>query len=159
MTRDKDISLLRRTIELAEEAKAGGNHPFGSLLADEAGNILIEQRNVFTTLGSIGHAESEVARRGAEKFSPAELAKVTLYTSVEPCAMCTGTLYWAGIGTLVFGMTKKRLLQMTGNHAENPTIDLPSRTVLKAGQRKVDVRGPFSEIEDEIAKAHQGFWN
>jgi tRNA(Arg) A34 adenosine deaminase TadA len=158
MTREQDLRLLRRTIELAEEAKAGGNHPFGSLLADEAGNILIEQRNVFTTLGSIGHAESEVARRGAEMFSPDQLAKVTLYTSVEPCAMCTGTLYWAGIGALVFGMTEKRLLQMTGNHAENPTIDLPSRTVLAAGQRRVDVRGPFSEIEDEIAKAHQGFW-
>jgi tRNA(Arg) A34 adenosine deaminase TadA len=158
MTREQDLALLRRAIEIAEKAKADGNHPFGALLADAAGKIIIEQGNVFTTLGSLGHAESEVARRGAEKYSPEELAKMTLYTSVEPCAMCTGTLYWAGIGALVFGMTEKRLLEMTGNHAENPTINLPSRTVLAAGQRAVEVRGPFGEVEDDIAKAHQGFW-
>jgi tRNA(Arg) A34 adenosine deaminase TadA len=73
--------------------------------------------------------------------------------------MCAGTIYWAGIGAVVFGMTEHRLLELTNGDPENLTQNLPSRTVFAAGQRKVEVRGPFDELADEIAEAHIGFWN
>jgi tRNA(Arg) A34 adenosine deaminase TadA len=72
--------------------------------------------------------------------------------------MCAGTQYWANIGTLVFGMTERRLLELTGNHEENPTMDLPSRTVLEAGQKQVTVIGPVPAVEEAIAALHQHFW-
>jgi tRNA(Arg) A34 adenosine deaminase TadA len=71
--------------------------------------------------------------------------------------MCSGAVYWAGIGRVVYGLSEKRLKDITGNHAENPTLDLPCRTVFAAGQRKVDVMGPL--LEDEAAELHKGVWD
>ena len=72
--------------------------------------------------------------------------------------MCAGTQYWANIGRLVYGMSEQRLLQLTGNHDENPTMDLPSRTVLAAGQKVIEVIGPVPEVEGEISVLHRDFW-
>jgi tRNA(Arg) A34 adenosine deaminase TadA len=84
------------------------------------------------------------------------LAGCTLYSSAEPCAMCAGAIYWTGIGRVVYGLSERRLKIITGNHAENPTLDLPCRTVFAAGQRSVEVIGPL--LEDEAAALHDGVW-
>lgn len=156
----RDIKLLHRTSELADMARAAGNHPFGALLADQDGNILIEAGNAFSTQGGPGHAEAIVAQKAALAYSTEVLAKCLLVTSVEPCAMCAGTQYWAGIGTLVFGITEKRLAKLTGDNEENLTMDLPAATVFDAGQRKTAIRGPYAEaaLEAAIVKSHEGFW-
>ncbi len=73
--------------------------------------------------------------------------------------MCAGTQYWAHIGQLVYGMSEQRLLQLTGNHAENPTLDLPCREVFARGQKALQVWGPVPEVEDEIAALHRRFWS
>ncbi|MCB9994708.1 MAG: nucleoside deaminase [Hyphomicrobiaceae bacterium] len=153
-----DIRFLRRSIELGLEARAAGNHPFGALLVDAAGHVLIEAGNDFSHQKGPGHAETIVAREAAMLYEPDFLETCTLYTAFEPCAMCAGSTYWANVGTLVYGMTEKRLAQLTGANEENLTMDLPCRAVFEAGQRKTIVRGPFPELESEIAKSHEGFW-
>lgn len=153
-----DISLLRETIRIADKAKASGNHPFGALLADAAGKILITKGNAHATEGGTGHAELNVAREAAARYTPDVLKTCTLYTSVEPCSMCAGGTYWAGIGRLVYGMSEARLAELTGDNPENLTMSLPCRQVLAAGQRRVEVVGPFPELEDEIVRSHEGFW-
>ena len=116
-----------------------GRHPFGALLvAPDGETVLAEQGNVDT----VNHAESTLARAAALNFSTDYLWGCTLVTTVEPCAMCSGTQYWANIGTLVYGMTESRLLQLTGNHHENPTFDLPCREVFARGQKAITVIGP-----------------
>ena len=72
--------------------------------------------------------------------------------------MCAATQYWAHIGRVVFGMTEARLLAFTGSHAENPTLDLPCREVFARGQKAIEVIGPVSEAEDDIAALHRDFW-
>ena len=72
--------------------------------------------------------------------------------------MCTGTLYWANIGRLVYGFDETKLLSLTGDHAANPTMNLSSRVVLGSGQKKIEVHGPFPEIEDELISPHRSFW-
>ena len=158
LSQSDDIRFLRRSLKIAAEARAAGNHPFGALLVDDKGHVLIEAGNDFTHQGGPGHAESILAREAAMLYEPETLAKCTLYTGFEPCAMCAGTTYWAGIGALVYGMSEKRLSELTGSNAENPTMDLPCRSVFEAGQRKTEVRGPFPELEGEILKSHEGFW-
>ncbi len=153
-----DIALLRQTIDIAEKARQEGNHPFGALLADESGAVLLTSGNTYKADRGTGHAELNLARMASSRFEPEFLAKCTLYTSIEPCSMCTGGTYWAGIGRLVFGLTEERLAQMTGDNEENLTMSLPCRQVLAAGQRDVAVVGPFPELEDEIIRGHQGFW-
>jgi tRNA(Arg) A34 adenosine deaminase TadA len=124
------------------------------LVAADHTTVLLRQGNV----DSVNHAESVLARTAASRFMPAELWGCTLYTTVEPCAMCAGTQYWAHIGRVVYGMAESRLLALTGNHAENPTLDLPCRDVFARGQKPIDVIGPVADVEAEIAALHQDFW-
>ena len=155
MTPDQVVRQLRRANEVARRALTLGRHPFGALLvAPDGETVLAEQGNVDT----VNHAESTLARTAATNFTPDYLAHCTLVTTVEPYAMCAGTQYWANIGRLVYGMTERRLLDLTGNHGENPTLDLPCRSVFAAGQKTIEVIGPVPEVEPEIAALHLDFW-
>jgi tRNA(Arg) A34 adenosine deaminase TadA len=146
---------LRHANDVARAAMQAGHHPFGALLvAPDHEAVLLEQRNV----DSVNHAEAVLAREAAARFAPGLLWDCTLVTTVEPCAMCAGTQYWAHIGRLVYGLSEARLLQLTGSHAENPTLDLPCRDVFARGQKNVRVWGPLPEVEEEIASLHRGFW-
>jgi tRNA(Arg) A34 adenosine deaminase TadA len=109
-------------------------------------------------IDTVHHAETELARRAAAAYPPEFLWTCTLVSTGEPCAMCTGTLYWANIGRLVYGFEEAKLLALTGDHAENPTMSLAARTVLGSGQKPIEVVGPFPEIEDELLAPHRTFW-
>lgn len=149
------VAHLRHANQLARDAAAQGHHPFAALLVGADGQtVLMTQGNVDT----VNHAEAVLARAAAQRCTPDELWPCTLVTTVEPCAMCAGTQYWAHIGRLVYGLSEARLLQLTGNHAENPTLDLPCREVFARGQKDMTVIGPVAEVEEEIAAVHRDFW-
>lgn len=155
LTPEQAIRHLRRANQVASRAMSLGRHPFGAILvAPDGETVLAEQGNVDT----VNHAESVLARTVALNYSDEYLWNCTLVTTAEPCAMCAGTQYWANIGHLVYGMTEQRLLQLTGNHGENPTMDLPSRDVFARGQKNIEVIGPVPEVEAEIAALHLSFW-
>ncbi len=153
-----DLGNLRRAIGLAARSRAAGNHPFGALIVGVDGKVLAEaiNRSVPGKGDATGHAELEAVRTASTKHPPGALRSATLYSSAEPCAMCAGAIYWAGIGRVVYGLSEARLLALTGSHPENPTLALPCRAVFARGQRPVDVVGPL--IEDEAAAVHAGFW-
>ena len=155
---DFDVKTLEQTIILADEAVQEGNHPFGAVLVGKDGKVLATGKNSFSVDRGPGHAETNLAREAARRFDVDTLRHATLYTSVEPCSMCASTIYWAEIGAVVFGMTEKRLGELTGDDPENPTQDLDCRTVFASGRRLVTVRGPFIELEDAIAEQHKRFW-
>lgn len=75
--------------------------------------------------------------------------------------MCAGAIYWANIGRVAYGMTERRLLELTGSNEQNPTFDLPCRNVFACGQKEIEVVGPFSEVEVEVeaADVHEGYWD
>lgn len=96
MTGD-DERFLRRAIELAAEARAGGNPPFGSLLAGPDGGILAEERNTSVTDADItAHPELKLARWAARELDRATAAATTMYTSCRPCGMCAGAIERSG---------------------------------------------------------------
>ena len=149
------IALLQRAQALAEHAAAAGHHPFGALLVGpDHETVLMEQGNV----DSVNHAEAVLAREAAQRYTPDELWGCTLVTTVEPCAMCAGTQYWAHIGRVIYGLEERELLRLTGNHAENPTLDLPCREVFARGQKDVRVIGPVPAMAEAIAATHRRFW-
>ena len=158
----RDIELLYETARIATESRDGGNHPFGALLADAQGKILMEQGNeVVSTHNDCGHAETMLLMRASKAYDRAFLATCSLYTSIEPCAMCTGALYWSNVGRLVYALTEERLLEMTGSNPENPTFNLPSRVVINHGQKEIVVVGPVddADLEERIVADHTGFWD
>ena len=154
-TTDQVQRHLRRANAVAARAMTLGRHPFGALLVGpDHETVLAEQGNIDT----VNHAESTLARIAASNHAAATLAASTLYTTFEPCAMCAGTIYWAGIGRVVYGASEEALLALTGNHPENPTLALPCREVFARGQRPVEVIGPVDELRDEMVALHRDFW-
>ncbi|ROO86138.1 tRNA(Arg) A34 adenosine deaminase TadA [Actinocorallia herbida] len=153
-----DLRLLERAIALAGEARARGRHPFGALVADARGDVLAEAVNDSLPPGGdpTRHAELLAAAAAARAAPEGGLGGATLFTSAEPCAMCAGAIYWTGIGRVVYALSESRLLALTGNHPENPTLALPCREVFARGQRVVEVLGPL--LEDAAEAPHVGFW-
>ncbi|MDK2776734.1 MAG: nucleoside deaminase [Pseudomonadota bacterium] len=154
---EQDKTFMRRTFELAAEAREQGIHPFAAILVDGDNHILMEQVNGYLPdLDMTGHAERVLMTRASKAYRPDFLQNCTMYVSAEPCAMCAGSAYWAGLGRLVYSLSEHSLKQITGNHPENPTLDLPCRTVFASGQREVEIIGPVMEAEG--AELHKGFW-
>jgi tRNA(Arg) A34 adenosine deaminase TadA len=153
-----DEHFLRRSFDVARRAATHGNHPFGAVLVDQNHNVLIEAENGYMPAhDGTAHAERLLATQACTTLSPDILANATLFSSAEPCAMCAGAIYWAGIGRLVYGLSEYRLRIATGNHPENPTLDLPCRKVFESGQRTTVVIGPL--LEDEAEALHAGAWD
>jgi tRNA(Arg) A34 adenosine deaminase TadA len=152
-----DEHFLRRSFDVARRAATHGNHPFGAILVDRHRNVLIEAENGYMPAhDGTAHAERLLATQACTTLDADILRNATLYSSAEPCAMCAGAIYWAGIGRLVYGLSEHRLRSVTGNHPENPTLDLPCREVFKSGQRSTEVIGPM--LEDEAEAVHEGAW-
>ena len=157
-TPELDEYFLRRSFDVARRALTHGNHPFGAILVDQNRNVLIEAENGYMPAhDGTAHAERLLATLACTTLNPDILRGATLYSSAEPCAMCAGAIYWAGIGRLVYGLSEHRLRAVTGNHPENPTLDLPCREVFKRGQRATEILGPL--LEDEAEALHAGVWN
>ena len=156
MNTEQMLAALHRANGVAQRAMAMGRHPFGALLlAPDGETVLAEQGNIDT----VNHAESTLARTAAANYPGAYLAQCTLVTTFEPCAMCAGTIYWAGIGHVVYGAEETALLALTGDHPENPTLSLPCRDVFARGQRPVQVTGPVEAVAEEMVATHRGFWD
>jgi tRNA(Arg) A34 adenosine deaminase TadA len=158
MTPEQDLAFLRRSFDIARRARDGGDHPFGALLVGPDGETLREQGNGYSAEGAdrTAHAERLLASWAARTLDLAYLQRCTLYSSAEPCAMCAGALYWAGVGRVVYGQSEKGLKAATGAHDENPTLDLPCRIVFAAGQRATEVVGPL--LEAEAAQLQADYW-
>lgn len=155
---EHDLARLREAIALAARAVEHGNHPFGAVLTDADGVVVLHAENSVTTdHDCTAHAETALIRLASGRYTPAELLGFTLYTSCEPCAMCSGAIYWAGVGRVVYALGEDELFAMTGSNPENPTMTLPCRTVFAAGQRDTIVVGPA--LHDEAALPHRGFWD
>jgi tRNA(Arg) A34 adenosine deaminase TadA len=154
---ERDAHFLRRSFEIARRAMTHGNHPFGAVLVDRSGNVLLEAENGYMpSHDRTAHAERLLATQACTMLEADTLRGATIYSSAEPCAMCSGAIYWAGIGRLVYGLSEHRLRAFTGNHPENPTLNLPCREVFASGQRPTEVVGPL--LEDEAAVLHEGVW-
>ena len=115
-----DETLLRRAIDIAANAVTLGDAPYGSLLADAAGTILIEEHNTVRRDDDIAaHPELKLARWAARELSPEAAAATTMYTSCQPCGMCTGGIVRSGLGRVVYALATEQLVAL------NPGSDWP----------------------------------
>lgn len=154
---EKELALLRTSFELARRAREQGNHPFGALLVDSAGNILLEAQNtVVTDRDCTGHAETNLMRQASRVYSPEFLARCTLYTSTEPCPMCSGAIFWGNVRRVVYGLSQKALYELIGGNAAE-ALELPCREVFESGRKSIEVVGPL--LEEEAHQVHAGFWS
>ncbi len=152
-----DKKYIRMAFEVAARARRNGNHPFGALLVDENGTVLMQAENTVSTgKDCTGHAETNLMRNASHQFPPEVLARCTMYTSTEPCPMCAGATFWAGVRRVVFGCSMERLYAMSGESDIQSVLYLGCRAIFEKGKEPTEVLGPF--LEDEAVKVHEGFW-
>jgi tRNA(Arg) A34 adenosine deaminase TadA len=152
---ETDLQHLRAAIALARSAREHGNHPFGALLVDERKTVLLEAENtVVTERDCTGHAEMNLMRKASLQYSREQLAKCTLYTSTEPCAMCAGAIHWGNVGRVVYALSEEQLYEIVGPDPQH--LLLPCREVFARSERRVEVDGPA--LEEEARAVHEGFW-
>lgn len=155
--RNYDILTLKEAIKESKKSVGNGNHPFGAVLADGNGNIILYSQNSVVTKGdATGHAETNLMRQASLLYNKKFLESCTIYSSAEPCVMCSGAIYWTGVKRLVYGLSESTLFKLTGNDPANETLQLPCRDVFKHSRLDIEVIGPL--IEDEAKTAHEGFW-
>jgi len=151
-----DQGLIRAAIAVAKKAREHGNHPFGAILVDSEGNILLEAENtVVTGHDCTGHAETNLMRAASRKFGSEFLATCSIYTSTEPCVMCSGAIFWGNIRRVVFGLRESQLYTLVGDENEEE-LSLPCRQVFEKGKKDIIVVGPV--LEEEALKVQEGFW-
>ena len=140
---------IRQVIEIAKSARANGNRPFGALLVSGSGETLASAENSQLTENQVlAHAEMVLLHEAVRQFSPEVLRGSTIYTSAEPCAMCSGAIFWSGIGRLVFGLSGEKLHQLAGKSPD--MLVASSSDVLAQAGRRVEVVGPILEEEAEV---------
>ncbi len=144
--------FLREAIHLADLSVANGNHPFGAVLVRNKRILERAQNTKNTTKDPTDHAEMNLVRLAVKRYSPKILSSCILYSSAEPCPMCTGAIYWSGIKSIVFGISQKRLSKITGGGGMN----ISSRDMTRKAYDKISILGPILETEAE--EIHKSFW-
>jgi len=144
--------FMQEAIDLAVQARQNGNHPFGALLVLDGKVVLTAENTVNTEHDVTHHAELNLISAATRQFPPEALSKMTLYTSTEPCAMCTGAIYWAGVRTMVYGCPAETL----GGMATGSFV-VPSREIFARGNEETVVVGPV--MEETAVSVHLGFWD
>lgn len=151
---EHDLSLLRAALGVATLSKSKGNLPFGCVLADASGRVLLYGENTIVSSGDcLGHAEINLIREASQRFTYDFLNRCTIYTSDEPCPMCASAIFWSGIGKLVYGLSKSEYYALVGRGNGNFDFEIPCREIFQRGGRSVEVIGPL--LEDEAARIHQ----
>ncbi|MCP2342528.1 nucleoside deaminase [Actinomadura rupiterrae] len=108
-----DEELLRRALALAARAVTLGDAPYGSLLAGPDGEILAEAHNTVRRDDDItAHPELKLARWAARELDPETAARTTMYTSCQPCGMCTGGIVRSGLGRVVYALSTEQLIEL-----------------------------------------------
>ena len=144
-------SYIQKTYHLAKSAQGRGNHPFGALLVIDSKIVYTAENTVVTDNDITRHAELKLVSKATQELDPETLGRSRLYTSTEPCAMCTGAIFWAGISKIVYGCSADTLGEIAGG-----AFVVPCRELLKYGKRQINVVGPV--LEDQGAAIHRNFW-
>jgi tRNA(Arg) A34 adenosine deaminase TadA len=140
---DKDIEYMRQAIEASRQAVAAGDFPYGATLLAVDGRTYVARNNQVTTGDCTGHAEVALVREVAQKFGPDALVGATVYASGEPCAMCSGAMFWAGVSRIVYAMPTRVINAVGGAPYLQPT----TASVLAGASREISVEGPLLEEE------------
>ena len=143
--------FIRQALALASEARRQGNHPFGALLVLDGQLVLTATNSVNSDSDPTAHAETNLVAAAIRQLSPDQIGRAVLYTSCEPCAMCVGKMYWAGIRSLVYGLSSQDLAVPAG-----PDFLVPCRELFERAVETVTVVGPM--LAEEARAIHAGFW-
>lgn len=139
---------MRLAIDASRAALAAGDNPFGATLASASGDVLRTARNnQNTACDCTGHAEMVLVREVSAALGPEALRGATVFASGEPCAMCAGAMFWAGIARVVYAASQEDIAQVLGG----PQLNTPCADLLALARPPVAVQGGLLRAEAAAA--------
>jgi tRNA(Arg) A34 adenosine deaminase TadA len=137
---------VSEAIELADEAIERGDRPFGSVLVRDDEAIMRESNRVLTEEDVRRHPELHLAYRAIRELDSSTRAKTVMYTSTEPCPMCSGGMRYAGVGRVVYSVGADEVVEFTGGEPATRAAEI----------LECEVVGP---VANEAGRAvHEAFW-
>jgi len=104
-----DEFYMHRALDQAHLAMAVGEVPVGAVVVDAEGEIVGVGHNApLSSCDPSGHAEVRALRDAGQRLGNYRLEGCTLYVTLEPCMMCTGTMVHARIQRLVYAAAEPR---------------------------------------------------
>ena len=147
-----DQTFMRAAIAASRAAMAAGNMPYGAVLVSPAGKQLFSAQNNQVVSGDCtGHAETALVREATAALGADAVRGATVYASGEPCAMCAGAMFWAGIGRVVFGIPQAVMAEVAGGDL----LPIGCAAVLAGSTPPVVVEGPL--LQDEAVAVLREF--
>ena len=140
---DDDSLHMRAAIAASREARKRGDMPFGAVLVKDGRALLTALNNQNSARDCTGHAETVLVREAQRALGEAALRGATVYASGEPCAMCAGAMFWAGISRVVYAASSPAMDAILGG----ATLGARCASVLANASPAVSVEGPFLEEE------------
>lgn len=143
----QDEMFMAKAIELSALAVEHGNEPFGAVLTKDGETVCTNENQIYTAHDPTYHAEMGLLRNFCAQTGITDLSEYTLYSSCEPCFMCSGAMVWLKLGRLVYGASNEDLAKILNEKGskcssivfENSPFHSPSVTqgVLKEQAKQV----------------------
>lgn len=147
-----DERFMQIAIELSEAAVSNGNEPFGAVLVKDGEIVFTNENQINTRHDPTFHGEMGLIRRFCEETGITDLRDYTLYSSCEPCFMCSGAMVWVRLGRLVYGASNIDLESIFGKEGCNC-----SRIVFENSSWQPEVtEGVLRDEAFEILKSYFG---
>ncbi len=115
----EDQNFMRRAILLSALAVEHGNEPFGAVLVKDGKIVFTNENQIYTRHDPTFHGEAGLIREFCAQTGITDLREYTLYSSCEPCFMCSGAMVWVKLGRLVYGASNVELENILGNEGCN----------------------------------------
>ena len=115
----QDEVFMRKAIELSMLAVEHGNEPFGAVLVKENEMVFTNENQIYTRHDPTFHGEAGLIREFCAQTGITDLQEYTMYSSCEPCFMCSGAMVWVKLGRLVYAASNMELEKILGNEGCN----------------------------------------
>lgn len=109
-----DEIFMKQALALAAAAAGHGNEPFGAVLVKDGQVVFSNENQIKTRHDPTFHGELGLIREFCGATGITDLRDYTLYSSCEPCFMCSGAMVWTKLGRLVYAASSRDLVRIFG---------------------------------------------
>jgi len=145
-----DEQFMKKAIEVALQARQKGNEPFGAVLVKNGEIVMIGENRIHTFNDPTHHAELGLIRQHCTEQQIFDLSEYTLYTSCEPCAMCSGAMVWSNLGRMVYSVSHDQLAEIAGGN-----IMIASKEVFEKSPQRPELTEKV--LNEEGLKVFEGY--
>lgn len=147
---NNDADFLREAIKLAHQSKTKGGYPFGAILVKDGKILHRAQDKTIQYADPTAHAELSAISEYCRQTKRIRLGGYALYTSTEPCVMCSGAIHWSHLTKVVYSVPQTELQRLSGGMPKPSCVGS-----INIGNRNVEIVGPL--LLDEGLKVFENF--